>query len=143
MKCRIVFALVLGSALLLPSGPAQLSAQVCKDEEGMVAEYRKTVTDLVETVRKESLLDFEKAYHQKNVMTKLMLFGNTVNGLISCLQKTANDPTALKEDADAAKGKIDVYNKLKDKIKQDRDALKAAQTDKEAKALIEKLVYTK
>jgi hypothetical protein len=143
MKCWIVFALVLGSALLMPSRPAQLFAQVCKDEEGMVAEYRKTVTDLVETVKKESLLDFEKAFHQKNVTTKLTLFGNTVNGMITCLQKTANDPNTLKEDADAAKGKIDAYNKLKDKIMQDRDALKAAQSEKEAKALIEKFAYTK
>jgi hypothetical protein len=143
MKCWIVFALVLGSALLLPSGPAQLSAQVCKDEEGMVADYRTTVTDLVETVKKESLLDFEKAFHQKNVTTKLTLFGSMVDGLINCLQKRANDPTTLKEDADAAKGKIDAYSKLKDKIKQDRDAVKAAQSGKEAKALIEEFAYPK
>jgi hypothetical protein len=108
----------------------------------MVAEYKKTVTDLVETVKKESLLDFEKAFHQKNVTTKLTLFGNAVNGLIGCLQKTANDPNTLKEDADAAKGKIDTYTKLKDKIMQDRDALKAAQSGKEAKALIEKFAFT-
>jgi hypothetical protein len=143
MKCWIVFALVLGSTLLLPSGPAQLSAQVCKDEEGMVADYRKSVTDLVETVKKESLLDFEKLFHQKNAKTKLTLFGSMVNGMISCLQKTANDPATLKEDADAAKGRIDAYTKLKDKIMQDRDALKAAQSEKEAKALIEKLAYPK
>ena len=141
MKCWIVFAFVLGSALLLPSGPAQLSAQVCKDDEGMVADYRKTVTDLVETVKKESLLDFERAFHQKNITTKLTLFGSTVDGLINCLQKRANDPTTLKEDADAAKVKIETYNKLKDKIKQDRDAVKAAQSGKEAKALIEKFAY--
>ena len=65
-----------------------------------------------------------------------------VDGLLNCLQKRASDPTTLKEDADAAKGKIDVYNKLKEKIKQDRDALKAAQTEKDAKALIEKFAFT-
>jgi uncharacterized protein YpuA (DUF1002 family) len=143
MKYWMVFGLVLGSAFLLSSGSAQLSAQVCKDDEGMVADYKKVVTDLVETVKKESFLDFEKAFHQKNVTTKLMLFGNTVNGLISCLQKVASDPTTLKEDADAAKAKIDTYTKLKDKIKQDRDALKAVPTEKEAKALIEKFAYTR
>ena len=142
MKCWTVFALVLGSAFVLPSGSPQLSAQVCKDEEGMVADYKKTVTELVETVKKESLLDFEKAFHQKNVMSKLTLFGSMVDGMISCLQKRANDPATLKEDADAAKGKIDAYNKLKDKIKQDRDALKAAQSEKDAKALIEKFAFT-
>ena len=142
MKCWTVFALTLGGAFVLMSGSLQLSAQVCKDEEGMVTEYKKTVTDLVETVKKESLLDFQKAFHQRNVMSKMTFFGSIVDGMISCLQKRANDPSALKADSDAAKGKIDVYNKLKDRIKQDREALKAVQSEKEAKALIEKFAFT-
>jgi hypothetical protein len=142
MKCWTVFALVLGSAFVLSLGSLQLSAQVCRDEEGMVTYYNKNVTDLVETVEKESLQDFEKAFHQKTMTTNLTLFGSMVDGMLNCLQKRANDPSTLKEDADAAKGKIDVYNKLKDKIKQDRDALKAAQTGKDAKALIEKFAFT-
>jgi hypothetical protein len=142
MKCWTVFALVLGSAFVLSLGSRQLSAQGCSDDEGMVAYYNKNVTDLVETVKKESLQDFGKAFHQKTMMTNLTLFGGTVDRLLSCLQKRASDPTTLKEDADAAKGKIEAYNKLKDKIKQDRDALKAAQTEKDAKALIEKFAFT-
>ena len=142
MKCWTVFALVLGSAFVLSLGSLQLSAQVCKDEEGMVADYKKAVTDLVETVKKESLQDFEKAFHQKTVMSKLTLLGSIVDGLISCLEKGVSNPTTLKEDADAAKAKIDAYNKLKDMIKQDRDALKAAPTEKEAKALIERFAFT-
>jgi hypothetical protein len=141
MKCLTVFALVLGSALVLSSGSSPLSAQVCKDEEGMVADYKKAVTDLVETVKKESLTDFARAFHQKSVASKLMFYGNMVDSLISCLQKRVNDPTILKEDADAAKAKIDTYNKVKDTIKQDRDALKAAQTEKDAKALVEKFAF--
>ena len=142
MKCWTVFALVLGSAFVLSLVLLRLSAQVCGDEEGMVNYYRKNATDLVETVKKESLQDFEKAFHQKTMMTNLTLFGSMVDGLLNCLQKRANDPATLKEDADAAKGKIDVYNKLKDKIKQDRETLKAAQTGKDAKALIEKFAFT-
>ena len=142
MKCWTVFALVLGSAFVLSLVSLRLSAQVCGDEEGMVNYYRKNATDLVETVKKESLPDFEKGFHQKTMMTNLTLFGSMVDGLLNCLQKRANDPATLKEDADAAKGKIDVYNKLKDKIKQDRDALKAVQTGKDAKALIEKFAFT-
>jgi hypothetical protein len=142
MKCWTVFALVLGSAFVLSLGALQLCAQVCGDEEGMVNYYRKNATDLVETVKKESLPDFEKGFHQKTMMTNLTLFGSMVDGLLNCLQKRANDPATLKEDADAAKGKIDVYNKLKDKIKQDRETLKAAQTGKDAKALIEKFAFT-
>ena len=142
MKYWIAFVLVLGSVFVLPSGPPQLFAQVCKDDEGMVTDYKKTVTELVETVKKESLMDFQKAFHQRNVMSKMTFFGSVVDGMISCLQKRANDPATLKADADAAKAKIDVYNKLKDTIKQDREALKAAQSEKEAKALIEKFDFT-
>jgi hypothetical protein len=141
MKCWIVFALVLGSAFVLSLGSRQLSAQVCTDEEGMVTYYKKNVTELVGKVKKESLQDFGKAFHQKVMTTQLTLFNGTVDGLLNCLQKRANDPTTLKEDADAAKGKINTYNKLKDTIKQDRDTLKAAQTEKEAKALIEKFDF--
>jgi hypothetical protein len=142
MKCWTVFALVLGSAFVLSLGSLQLSAQVCSDDEGMVTYYKKDVMDLVETVKKESLVDFEKAFHQKVMTTHLSLFGGTVDRMLDCLQKRANDPATLKEDADAAKGKIGAYSKLKDRIKQDRDALKAAQTEKDAKALIEKFAYT-
>jgi hypothetical protein len=141
MKWWIVFALILGSMLGVPFGPTQLSAQVCKDEEGMVADYKKSVAEMVETVKKESLVDFERAFHQKSATTKLALLGSMVDGYISCLQKRVSDPTTLKEDADAAKGKIEAYSKLKDKVKQDRDAVKGAQTEKEAKALIEKIAY--
>ena len=140
MKCWTVFALVLGSVLSL--GSRQLFAQGCGDDEAMVAYYNKNVTDLVGTVKKESLQAFENAFHQKSMLTNLALFGGTVDRLLSCLQKRASDPATQKEDADAAKSKIDTYNKLKDKIKQDRDALKAAQTEKDAKALIEKFAYT-
>jgi len=141
MKWWILFALILGSILAVPFGPPQLSAQVCKDEEGMVADYKKSVAETVETVKKESLVDFERAFHQKSFTTKLALLGSMVDGYISCLQKRVSDPATLKEDADAAKGKIEAYSKLKDKIKQDRDAVKAAQSGKEAKALIEKIAY--
>ena len=142
MKCWTVFALVLGGAFLLSIGSRQLSAQNCSDDEGMVTYYNKNVTDLVETVKKESVTDFAKAFHQKTMMTNLTLFGGTVDRLLTCLQKRASDPSTLKADADAAKGKIDSFNKLKDKIKQDRDALKAAQAEKDAKALIEKISFT-
>jgi len=141
MKYWIAGAIVLGSVLALPSGPPQLFAQVCTDDEAMVADYRQSVTDMIETVKKDTLPDFEKAFHRKNVTTKLTLFGSMVDGLISCLQKRASDPTTPKEDADAAKVKIDAYSKLKDKIKQDRDALKAAQSSKAAKTLIERFAY--
>lgn len=141
MNPRIVFALVLGGAFVLPSGVPQLFAQVCKDEEGMVSDYQKTVTDLVQTVKKESLVDFQKAFHQRIAMSRLTSFGSMVDEIIDCLQKRAGDPSTPKDSADADKGKVNAYNKLKDTIKQDRDALKATQSDKGAKALIEKFAF--
>ena len=143
MKYWIIFVLVLGSALVLSSGSSRLFAQACKDEETMVGDFKKAVADLVETVKKESLVDFERSYHQKSATTKMSLFSGFVEGTLNCLQTRAKDPNILKADADAAKSKIDTYAKLKDKIKQDRDALKAAQTEKEAKTVIEKLSYPK
>ncbi len=142
MKYWSVFVFILGTAFVLSLGSRQLSAQVCSDDEGMVTYYNKNVTDLMGTVKKESLQDFGKAFHQKTMLTNLTLFSGTVDRLLSCLQKRASDPATVKEDADAAKSKINVYSKLKDKIKRDREALKAAPNDKEAKALIEKFTYT-
>jgi hypothetical protein len=146
MKLGIVFALVLGSGFVLVSGPPEfhsplLLAQGCKDEAEMVADYQKSLTELVETVKKESVQEFERAFHQKTVTTKLTLFGSMVDGYIGCLQKRAADPAVPKEDVDAAKAKIDAYSKLKDKIKQDRDAIKAAQSGAQAKGLVEKIAY--
>ena len=142
MKSLTAVALVLGSACALLPGSLQISAQVCKDEEGMVTDYKQAVTELVATVKKESPVDFEKSFHQKTVMTKLTLLGSMVDGLVSCLEKRVGDPAILQEDSTAAKGKLVTYNKLKDTIKQDREALKAAQSGKEAKAVIEKFVFT-
>jgi hypothetical protein len=142
MKWSTVLGLVLGSTFILFTGSSPLSAQGCKDEEGMAADYTKSVTDLVETVKKESLTDFAKAFHQKTVASRLTFYGNMVDSVIGCLQKSASDPATEKADADAAKGKIESYTKIKEKIKQDRDALKAAQTDKDAKSLIEKFTFS-
>jgi len=108
----------------------------------MAADYMKAVTDMVETVKKESLADFEKTFHQKSMANKLTFLGSMVDECISCLQKRASDPTTPKEAADAAKREIDAYSKLKDKVKKDRDAVKTAQTAKEAKARIEKIAYS-
>jgi len=104
----------------------------------MVAYYKKDLAELVETVKKESLPDFLKAYHQKTSLSKLTFYGTNVDGLLSCLDKAAQDTTATKEQVDAYKAERETYAKLKDKIQHDRNALKAAEAPKDAKALIEK-----
>lgn len=124
-------------------GSRPLLAQSCQDEEAMVADYQKSITELVETVKKESLEDFLKAYHQKNCLTKLSLCVSMVSGVVSCLDRASQDPTATKEQVDAYKAKHDRYAKLKDTIEQNRKALKGTDSAKEAKALIEKFDVSK
>jgi len=97
----------------------------------------KDVTDLVGTIKKESLGDFEKAYHQKSYVSKAGFSLTVIAGLVSCLDKAAQDSTASKEQADAYKAKRDSYAKLKEKIEQSRSAVKSAE-QKDAKALIER-----
>jgi hypothetical protein len=116
-----------------------LLAQACQDMESMVGSYTKGITELVDTVKKESLEDFQKAYHQKNCLTKLTLCLNIVNQVVDCYAKAAQDTMATKEQVDAAKAKRESYARLKAKVEQDRNNLKATEAAKDAKALIAKI----
>jgi SUMO ligase MMS21 Smc5/6 complex component len=138
MRCMTRVPLVVGATLVLIFQPQDLRAQACKDEEGMVTEWKKTLGDLVATVKKESLTDFEKAFHQKSSLNKLTFYGSSVEGVLACLDKASQDPATPKEEADAYKAKRANYAKLKEKLQQDRNALKAAEAPKEAKELIAK-----
>lgn len=138
MKRTIGVTLLVGAGWVFLLGPQRLSAQACKDDEAMAGDYKQALTDLVETVKKESLPDFEKAFHQKSSLTKLTLYNGIVGGLVSCLDKAAQDTTATKEEVEAYKAKRANFAKLQDKIQHDRDALKAAGAPKDAKALIAK-----
>ena len=109
----------------------------------MVESYRKDLSELVVTTRKESLEQFEKAFHQKTCLTKLSLCLSMVNELISCLDKAAQDSTATKAQTDAYKAKREPYANFKDTITEDRKLLKAAETPKDAKSLIQKFDLSK
>ena len=133
---------------LIPAGlmmacvatPQPLRAQACQDEEGMVTEYKKGLVELADLARKESVPEFEKAYHQKAGVTRLTMTSSMVDGLFDCLDKAAQDPAA-KDQADALKAKHDSYSKLKDQLTADRKSLKAADSAKSAKAVMEKFQY--
>jgi hypothetical protein len=129
--------MAIGFALM--AWPHSARAQACKDEESMVGESKKPLAELVVTVKQESQPDFEKAYHQKSAVNKLTFLGIAVDGLVACLEKAAQDPSAAKDAVEAAKAKHETYAKLKAKIQQDRDTLKALTDSKEAKAYVEKL----
>jgi hypothetical protein len=136
-----IAVLVVASLAALP-GQRLILGQACGDDEAMVKDYQKTLTDLVATVKKESLADFEKAYHQKSCMTKLTFCLTMVNGLIGCLDKASQDATATKDQVDAYKAKRESYAKLKAKVEQGRNALKSAENSKDAKALIERFDFS-
>lgn len=104
----------------------------------MSNESKKALAEFVETVKKESLGDFQKAYHRQSSLNKLNFSLTSVNGLLSCLDKALQDTTATKEDLDAYKAKREAYAKRKEGIERDRKALKDATDVKEAKALVEK-----
>jgi predicted ribosome quality control (RQC) complex YloA/Tae2 family protein len=142
MKRRILTIILVGPLLFGLPVLRSLHGQTCSDDEGMVKGYVQSLTELVGTVKKESLSDFEKDYHQQSCLTRLTLSLGIVNSLIDCLNKAAKDPAATPEQLAATKSKLENYTKLKTALEQDRDALKAAKDTKTAKSIIEKFVLT-
>ncbi|HZT70191.1 MAG TPA: hypothetical protein VFC10_10665 [Terriglobia bacterium] len=142
MKRRILIVLLAGPLLLGLPTRYSLRGQTCTDDEGMVKSYVQSITDLIDTVKKENLPDFEKAYHEQSCLTRLTLALGIVNSLIDCLNKAAKDPAATQEQIAAIKTKLQSYTKLKSTLEQDHESLKAAKDTKTAKALIEKFVIS-
>ena len=134
--------LLVGAGLGLSLGPQQVLAQACKDEVSMVEGSKQALVELTETVKKESLPDFERLNHHKSAVNKLTIHNSMLGGLVSCLEKAAQDTTAPKEERKAAKAQHDASAKLQEKIQLERGAIKDAQLSKDAKALIEKLDLT-
>lgn len=108
----------------------------------MVVESKKGLVELIEATRKESLPNFERAYHQKAGISKLGTTASMVDSLVDCLDKASQDTSATKDQADAYKTKRESYGKLKDKLQADHKSLKAAGDPKAAKALIGKFDYS-
>ena len=108
----------------------------------MVDGSKQALVELTDTVKKESLQDFERLNHQKSAVNKLTLHNSMLGELVSCLDKAAQDTSAPKADVDAAKAQHDASAKLLEKIQQERGAVKDAKTPKDAKALIEKIDLT-
>jgi len=135
-------ALLVGAGVGLFLGPHQVLAQACKDEVSMVEASKQALVELTETVKKETLQDFQRLNHQKSVVNKLSIHNSMLGGLVSCLDKAAQDTTAPKEQVEAAKAQHDAAAKLQEKLQHARVAIKDAQVSKDAKALIEKLDLT-
>jgi len=139
MTRRTRLVLMMGTVSLGLLAQQSLRAQACQDDEAMVTDYKKSITELAATVKTESLENFDKAYHRKSCLTKLTLSVGIVGGAVDCFDKAAQDPATPKEQASTYKAKRDGYTKLKDKVTHYRDALKPVEAGKDAKALIEKI----
>lgn len=142
MKIVIKLVLLIGAVTSCLLAPRTSFAQECKDEEAMVVDYEKGLYDLVAATRKESLSDFERAYHQKTALTKLTLTLSMVNELLDCLDKAAGNAAAPKDQLDAYSAKRAVYSKLKNKLEESQKLLKGAADSKAAKGIMEKLDYS-
>ena len=138
MKAMLGVGLVATAVLVNALAPGPLFAQACKDEQAMVDEFKQGLVTTVDAVKKESLDNFEKAFHQKTCLTKLTLSLNAMDEVLSCLDKASQDASATKEQAAAYKAQKESYEKLKAKLTQYKSQLKAVEAPKDAKALIEK-----
>lgn len=130
---------ILGAVCVVFFAVAPLRAQTCQDEETMVQDSKKTINDLVDTVKKENLQDFENKFHQKTSLSDLTFAVSLVGELVTCLEKASQDSTATKDQVAAAKAKHDGYAKLKERLDQDRTTLKSQPDPKAAKGLVEKI----
>jgi hypothetical protein len=142
MKATFGIGLTLATVLVGARSPQPLFAQACKDEQAMVDESRQGLATTVDSVKKESLESFEKAFHQKTCLTKLTLCLNVMDEVINCLDKASQDAAATKEQAASYKAQKESLAKLKDRLTQYKSQLKTTDTPKDAKALIEKFDVT-
>lgn len=138
MKTAIGIGVIVAAALMNALSPHVFLGQACNDEKTMVDDYKQGLATAVDTVKKESLEDFEKNFHQKACLSKLTLCLNVMDEILNCLDKASQDPAATKDAAAAYKAERESYEKLKGKLTQYKTQLKAAEAPKDAKALIGK-----
>ena len=130
--------LAVGIVLLAGQG---VRAQSCGDEEAMLKSSLQSVSDLVVTVKKESIDDFGRTFHQKVFLSKVTSALSVIDIPIDCLNKAAGDSATPKDEATADKAKADTYVKLKAKLEDYKTRVKATSEPKVAKGIIEKAEF--
>jgi 5'-deoxynucleotidase YfbR-like HD superfamily hydrolase len=129
MRAHSAIVLGLGVAAFGLMGPrARAQAPACQDEEAVAQNMVQDVAAGVDTVKKETLSDFESKYHQKSLTNKLTFAFTAVDAALQCLDKATGDSTAA--------GRKDAESKLKARLSGYHDALKAQTDPKAAKELI-------
>ncbi len=142
MKQARGFSLLVWVGVVFLLGSQYVFAQACKDETSMVDGSKQAMADFIDTVKKESVADFETMDHQKSAVIKLSLHEGMLGELATCLDKASQDPSASKNDSAAAKTRHDAIVKLQERLKQQEAAIKDQKDSKAAKALVEKIDLT-
>ncbi|MGA2631851.1 MAG: hypothetical protein ABSG54_16770 [Terriglobia bacterium] len=69
MRLAIAIVLLLGVSASGWTDQKTPPPEACQDEQAMAADYKKTLGDLVTTVKNENLPAFERAFHRKTCLT--------------------------------------------------------------------------
>ena len=130
-KGMIIFLFLVGVA----SGVAddKKAPEACNEEATMVSDYQKGLADLVGTVQKESLQDFERAFHRKSALSKLNLSEGILDIAMECFDQALKDATTPKERRGIYQAKRDAIGNLREKLIQYRSSLKAKEEGKDSK----------
>lgn len=131
------FSLFLAGAIFGFPDETKPAPQACSEEETMVTDYEKGLSDLVGKVQKETPEEFQRLFHRRSCLSKLNMCEGVLDTATECLEAAIKNPSAPKASVESYRAKRDAYAKLKEKLIQYRDSLKAKEEDKEAKALIE------
>jgi hypothetical protein len=91
---------------------------------------------LIANIQKEKLEDFEKAFHRRTCLSKLNLCEGILDTAAACYDEAVKNSSTPKARLETCRAKREAYVKLKEKLIKYRDALKATEDAKEAKALI-------
>ena len=137
MKKGMILFLFLASAISGPAEDKKSPQQACADEGTMVTDYQKGLADLIDTVHKEKLDEFERAYHRRSCLSKLNLCDGILDMATACYDQALKDSSTPKGNVETYRAKRDANAKLKEKLMRYRDSLKAKEEGKDAKALIE------
>jgi hypothetical protein len=129
-------------ALLALQAQSSPPVQSCAPDEAIVSSMKQDLATLVGTVKKESLDDFQRAFHQQSCMSRLSICLHSVDDLLTCLDKSSHDAGATKGQSDSAKSKQDTYTKLKTAMQAYVQKLKGTTDAKAAKAAIEQFDFT-
>jgi hypothetical protein len=136
MKKGVFLFLIVAAAAASPADDKKSQEEVCTDEEAMVASYRTSLADLIATVQKENLAEFERAFHRRSCLSKLGLCEGILDAANACYDEALKKPSMPKATLEACRAKREAFAKLKEKLVRYREALKEKEDDKSAKALI-------